>query len=157
MTTKIKGLSDKQKMAVDTYFTNGFNMTQALITAGWSPSTAKRQVSKFKNDPLIQAYMEEKRELIASDKIAKQEEILQALTTIVRREQKDQTVLQDGRVVQFKVSTADQLRAIEKMMKYYGMDKAEVNHNVSVQTVIYGESEEDRAKRNAVEGDYIEL
>ena len=157
MAKKEKQLTEKQKSVIDIYFTNGMNMTQAMVSAGFSLSTAKRQSSSFKKNPLVQAYMEEKRALIASERIAKQEEIMQALTTIVRREQKDQTVLQDGTIVQYKVSTADQLRAIEKMMKYYGMDKAEVNSQINIKTFVYGESPEDKEKENAIEGDYIEL
>lgn len=156
MAKKEKKLTDKQKNAIDIYFINGMNMTQAMISAGFSPSTAKRQCTTFKRNPLVQAYMEEKRQLIASERIAKQEEIMQALTTIVRREQKDQAVLQDGTIVQYRVSTADQLRAIEKMMKYYGMDKAEVNNQVNIQTIVYGE-EPNKENENTVEGDYIEL
>lgn len=154
---KLKELTDKQKTAIDIYFINGFNMTQAMISAGFSEATAKRQCSSFKNKKEVQAYMEEKRQLIASERIAKQEELLQTLTTIVRREQKDQAVLQDGTIVQYKVSTADQLRALEKMMKYYGMDKAEVNSKVNIETFIYGEDPSERGKTEAIEGDYIEL
>ena len=157
MAKTIKQLTDKQKMAVDIYFSNGFNMTQAMISAGFSQATAKRQVSSFKKNPAVQEYMEERRQLIASEKIAKQEELLQALTTIVRREQKDQAVLQDGTIVQYKVSTADQLRALEKMMKYYGMDKVETNSQINIKTIVYGETEEDRTKNDAIDGDYIEL
>jgi hypothetical protein len=41
-------------------------------------------------------------------------------------------------------------------MKYYGMDKAEINNQVNIETFIYGE-DPDKGKDNAIEGDYIEL
>lgn len=157
MSKKQKQLNERQKNAVDLYFTNGFNMTQALISAGFSESTAKRQCSSFKKNPLVQAYMEEKRQLIASEKIAKQEEVMQALTTIVRREQKDQMVLQDGTIVQYKVSTADQLRALQLLMKYYGMDKVETNNQINIQTIVYGEDPSEAKEDDTVDADYIEL
>ena len=158
MTKKLKPLTDKQKADIDIYFTNGFNMTQALVSAGFSQSTAKRQCSTFKKNPLVQAYMEEKRQLIASEKIAKQEEVMQTLTTIVRREQKDQMVLQDGTIVNYKISTADQLKALQLLMKYYGMDKVETNNQVNIQTIVYGEDPDNQEQdSNTVEADYIEV
>lgn len=158
MTKKLKPLTDKQKAAIDIYFTNGFNMTQALVSAGFSQSTAKRQCSTFKKNPLVQAYMEEKRQLIASEKIAKQEEVMQTLTTIVRREQKDQMVLQDGTIVNYKISTADQLKALQLLMKYYGMDKVETNNQINIQTIVYGEDPDNQEQdSNTVESDYIEV
>lgn len=158
VTKKLKPLTDKQKAAIDIYFTNGFNMTQALVSAGFSQSTAKRQCSTFKKNPLVQAYMEEKRQLIASEKIAKQEEVMQTLTTIVRREQKDQMVLQDGTIVNYKISTADQLKALQLLMKYYGMDKVETNNQINIQTIVYGEDPDNQEQdSNTVEADYIEV
>lgn len=158
MAKKEKTLNERQKNAVDIYFTNGFNMTQALISAGFSESTAKRQCTSFKRNPLVQAYMEERRQLLASEKIAKQEEVMQALTSIVRREQKDTAVLQDGTVIQYKISTSDQLKGLQLMMKYYGMDRVETNNQVNIQTIVYGEDpSETKEKTEAVEADYIEL
>lgn len=156
MAKEIKPLNEKQRNAIDIYFVNGLNMTQAMISAGWSESTAKRQVTSFKKNPAVQAYMEEKRALISSERIAKQEEIMERLTTIIRREQKDQTVLQDGTIVQTQVSTADQLKALQMAMKYYGMDKAEIKSQVNIKTIVYGE-DQNKEKEDAIDGDYIEL
>lgn len=157
MAKKEKTLNERQKTAVDIYFTNGFNMTQALISAGFSESTARRQCTSFKKNPLVKAYMDERRALIESEKVAKQEEVIQALTTIVRREQKDHMVLQDGTVVQHKISTADQLKALKLMMQYYGMDKVESNNQINIQTIVYGEDPSETKENNAVDADYIEL
>lgn len=158
MSKKSKQLNERQKDAIDIYFTNGFNMTQALISAGFSQSTAKRQCTSFKKNPLVKAYMEEKRALIASQKIAKEEEVMQALTSIVRREQKDQMVLQDGTIVNYKVSTSDQLKALQMLMKYYGIDKVETSNQVNIQTIVYGEEPKESADKNdTIDADYIEL
>lgn len=158
MSKKSKQLNERQKDAIDIYFTNGFNMTQALISAGFSQSTAKRQCTSFKKNPLVKAYMEEKRALIASQKIAKEEEVMQALTSIVRREQKDQMVLQDGTIVNYKVSTSDQLKALQMLMKYYGIDKVETSNQVNIQTIVYGEEPKEAAdKDDTIDADYIEL
>ena len=158
MSKKSKQLNERQKDAIDIYFTNGFNMTQALISAGFSQSTAKRQCTSFKKNPLVKAYMEEKRALIASQKIAKEEEVMQALTSIVRREQKDQMVLQDGTIVNYKVSTSDQLKALQMLMKYYGIDKVETSNQVNIQTIVYGEEpKETTDKDDTIDADYIEL
>lgn len=147
-------LTDQQKLAVDIYFANGCNMKQAMMDAGFSETTA-RNTTGFKNKPAVAKYMKERMEAISSEKIAKQEEIMEALTEVIRRNQNDYAVLPDGTIVQYKVSTADQIKAIEKMMKYYGMDKPDTQQTIKVQTLVYG-SDPDNPKEEEDE-DYIEV
>lgn len=146
-------LNDQQRMAVDIYFANGCNMKKAMIEAGYSETTA-RNTTGFKRNPAVARYMAERRMAVSSEKIAKQEEIMEALTNIVRRNQKDYAVLPDGTIVQYQVSTSDQVKAIEKMMKYYGMDKPDTQTNIKVQTLVYGS---DNSEEASDDDEYIEI
>ena len=136
-------LSAKQRMAVDIYFTNGFNMYKALVEAGYAPSTARSRSTDIFNLPHVKEYMEEKRKAIEAESIATQEEVLKALTVIARRQQEDIEVLPDGQKVAHQIKTSEQLRALEKLAKYFGMDKIEINQTMKVETLVYGDDEED--------------
>lgn len=140
---KVKNpLTPKQRRAVDIYFTNGFNMYKALVEAGYSESTARSRSTDIFNLPHVKEYMEEKRKAIEAESIATQEEVLKALTVIARRQQEDTEVLPDGQKVKHQIKTSEQLRALEKLAKYFGMDKIEINQTMKVETVVYGEEDD---------------
>lgn len=136
-------LSAKQRRAVDIYFTNGFNMYKALVEAGYAPSTARSRSTDIFNLPHVKEYMEKRRKEIEAESIATQEEILRALTTIARRQQEDIEVLPDGQKVSHQIKTSEQIRALEKLAKYFGMDKIEINQTMKVETLVYGEEDDD--------------
>ena len=67
-------------------------------------------------------------------------------------------VLQDGTIVNYKVSTSDQLKALQMLMKYYGIDKVETSNQVNIQTIVYGEEPKEATdKDDTIDADYIEL
>ena len=143
MAKPIGALTAKQRQAVDNYFQNGFNKTKAMIDAGYAVSTAKSRSTDLFNLPQVRAYEEERRASLDSQNIASQTELLEALTKIVRREQEDTEVLPDGQKVKHQIKTSEQIRAIEKMAKYFGMDKIEINQTMTVETLVYGADDDE--------------
>lgn len=139
---KLEVLTDKQRQAVENYFKNGFNKFKALVDAGYAVSTARSRATDIFNLPQVTEYMEELRKKLESESIASQKELLEALTKIIRREQEDIEVLPTGEKIHHQIRTSEQIRAIEKMAKYYGMDKIEINQTMVVETLVYG-SEDD--------------
>lgn len=136
-------LTDKQRQAVDNYFQNGFNKYKALVDAGYAKTTARARSTDIFNLPQVKAYEEEKRKQLESNNIATQKELLEALTKIVRRDQEDIEILPDGSKISHMVRTTDQIRAIEKMAKYFGMEKIEINQTMTVETLTYGMNDDD--------------
>ena len=78
-------LTLKQKKFADEYIISG-NATQAAIKAGYSKKTAYRIGAENVKKVQIKAYIDERLAKIDSKKIAKQEEVLQYLTAVMRGE-----------------------------------------------------------------------
>lgn len=155
-----QGLTDKERQAVNEYFINGFNWTQAMISAGYTESTAKKSGSRIKRKKEVQEYIAQKQEELDMVNIMSQKEVLEYTTKIAKRDQKDYMVLQNGSVVAYTISTNDQLKALSAMAKYHGMDKVEINHTMKVETVIYGEENDDLLDEFGIDdddADYFEV
>ena len=85
-------LTLKQKKFADEYIISG-NATQAAIKAGYSKKTAYRIGAENVKKVQIKAYIDERLAKIDSKKIAKQEEVLQYLTAVMRGESTAQIVV----------------------------------------------------------------
>lgn len=88
-------LTLKQKKFADEYIISG-NATQAAIKAGYSKKTAYRIGAENVKKVQIKAYIDERLAKIDSKKIAKQEEVLQYLTAVMRGESTAQIVVVEG-------------------------------------------------------------
>ena len=64
-------MTAKQKLFVNSYLSNGFNATQAAISAGYSKRTASSQAERLLRNVEIKNAIDEKLKQIESDKIAK--------------------------------------------------------------------------------------
>ena len=137
------GITKKQNLLVDYYFMIGFYKYKAMVDARYASSTAKARATDLFNLPWVREYAEEKRKKLESEAICTQRELLEALTKIIRREQEDIEVLPDGQKVRHQIKTSEQIRAIEKMAKYFGMDKIEINQTMTVETLVYGSEDDD--------------
>lgn len=130
-------LTIKQKRFVDEYIISG-NATDAAIKAGYSKRTAKSIGAENLTKPDIVNALREKEREIQSKKIAKQEEVLEYLTSILRNEQTQQTLIGVGKGVQaitdIELSAADKIKAAELIGKRFGMwtDKVELESNSQV-------------------------
>ncbi len=125
-------LTIKQKRFVDEYIISG-NATDAAIKAGYSKRTAKSIGAENLTKPDIVNALREKEKEIQSKKIAKQEEVLEYLTSILRNEQTQQTLIGVGKGVQaitdIELSAADKIKAAELIGKRFGMwtDKVDLD------------------------------
>ena len=84
-------LNDKQKRFCDEYLID-MNATQAAIRAGYSEKTAGAQAARLLKNVNAQKYMEERMKEKEKDLIASQDEVLQTLTRVLRRQEKEYVV-----------------------------------------------------------------
>lgn len=142
-------LTEKQQRFADEYIITG-NATQAAIKAGYSKRTAKSVGSENLTKPDIKSYIDERLEQIKSDKIANQEEVLEYLTSVMRGEEKDQTVVFQGAeygssIEEIDVGAKDRIKAAELLGKRYGIwtDKLDLDGNVELKVVVdYGDEDD---------------
>ncbi|EJE97706.1 terminase small subunit [Liquorilactobacillus mali] len=85
-------LTLKQKRFADEYIISG-NATDAAIKAGYSKKTARSIGQENLTKPAIREYIAIRLKEIDSAKIADQKEILEFMTSVLRREEQDQIVV----------------------------------------------------------------
>ena len=132
------GLTLKQQRFADEYIISG-NATQAATLAGYSKKTARSIGQENLTKPDIKKYIDERLDELESSKIAKQEEILKYLTSLMRGEETEQTLrgLGEGEqmIDDIEVSAKDRIKAAELLGKRYGIwtDKIEqTNRNIEI-------------------------
>lgn len=144
---KLSKLTLKQKRFADEYIISA-NATAAAIKAGYSKKTARSigQENLTKTD--IKAYIDERLEKLESEKIATQEEVLQYLTSIMRGDQQEKTLISVGefgqKIVDIDVGAKDRIKAAELLGKRYRLftDKVEMDVSSDV-TINVGEWDDD--------------
>lgn len=143
-------LTNRQKAFADYYIELG-NATEAARRAGYKGKNVNKIASENLAKLDIKQYIDERMALIASERIAKAEEVLQYLTRVLRGEETEQVVviestgdfMSEARLIDKELSAKDKLKAAELLGKRYRLfvDKVEANVN---QTVVFeGEDELD--------------
>lgn len=102
-------MTAKQKLFCDEYLID-LNATQAAIRAGYSEKTARQMGAENLSKPVIQEYIEKRMAEKEAALIADQDEVLKYLSSVMRREYKENVV------VTLKTTT-------EKWVKVEGTDK----------------------------------
>ena len=131
------GLTLKQHRFADEYIISG-NASQAAIGAGYSKKTARSIGQENLTKPDIKKYIDERLEELESSKIAKQDEVLRYLTSIMRGFETEQTLRGTGEGMQtiddIEVSAKDRIKAAELIGKRYAMwtDKQEVTGDIAI-------------------------
>ena len=119
---KLAKLSTKQKEFADEYIICG-NATQAAIEAGYSVNYAKSQSHKLLVNVGVKSYIDERLKEIESAKTATQQEVLEYLSSVMRGEQREQTLIGRGQGFQEKtyidVSAKDRLKAAAILNKIH--------------------------------------
>ncbi|HEQ3123199.1 TPA: terminase small subunit, partial [Streptococcus pyogenes] len=137
----------KQKRFADEYIISA-NATAAAIKAGYSKKTARSIGQENLTKPDIKAYIDERLEKLESEKIATQEEVLQYLTSIMRGDQQEKTLISVGefgqKIVDIDVGAKDRIKAAELLGKRYRLftDKVEMDVSSDV-TINVGEWDDD--------------
>lgn len=115
-------LTLKQKKFADEYIISG-NATIAAIKAGYSEKTAGQIGEQNLKKLEIKKYIEERLAQLDSEKIANQEEILQYLTSVMRGEHREQTLIGQGQgfqeITYIDVSAKDRLKAANLLNKIH--------------------------------------
>lgn len=140
-------LTLKQKRFADEYIISA-NATAAAIKTGYSKKTARSIGQENLTKPDIKAYIDERIEKLESAKIATQEEVLQYLTSIMRGDQQEKTLISIGElgqeIVDIDVGAKDRIKAAELLGKRYRLftDKIEMDISSDV-TISVGEWDDD--------------
>ncbi|MGI1768445.1 terminase small subunit [Streptococcus uberis] len=133
-------LTLKQKRFADEYIISG-NIEQSALSAGYSKNYARAQAHKLLANVGIKNYIDERLEILDSEKIADQKEVLQYLSAVMRGEHKEKTLISIGEfgqeIVDIDVGAKDRIKAAELLGKRYKLftDKVEVDANI--ETVVF--------------------
>lgn len=122
---KHKKLTEKQQRFAD-YFIEYGNGTQAAIKAGYSKKTASVISTENLRKPNIRAYIDERLNELASERIADQQEVLAYLTGVMRGKQKGGALqgMGDGYqevIENMPPTVSERTKAAELLGKRYGI------------------------------------
>lgn len=124
-------MNERQRRFADEYIINA-NATDAAIKAGYSSKYANTNASKLLQNTAIKSYIDERLAQLASEKIATQEEVLTYLTSVMRGETQEQTLISIGELGQtitdIDVGAKDRIKAAELLGKRHRLwtDKQEI-------------------------------
>lgn len=117
------GLNQRQKLFADEYLISGIAYNAAL-KAGYSENYAKTRAHKLLENDRIKAYIEERLKELEKKKIAKQDEVMQVFTSILRQELMEEVVELNAVTGQFvktkkPPSISEVIKAGSELMKRY--------------------------------------
>lgn len=133
-------LTEKQKRFADCYIETG-NATEAYKRAGYEAKGARANASRLIANDNIRAYIDECVAKKDSERIAKQDEVLAYLSSVMRGEEEEQVLRGIGEGAQtiddIEVSAKDRIKAAELLGKRYVLwtDKQQVDGMVPVTIV----------------------
>ena len=137
-------LTKKQRRFADEYLID-CNGTKAAIRAGYSRKTANEQAAKLMKNKKIKAYISEKLEELSSERIAKAQEVMEYLTSVMRGEYTEPIMRLVGNGVQMldiiDVSAKDRIRAAELLGRRYGLFKENIKLEESRVIILSGDEE----------------
>lgn len=138
---KMAKLTVKQQRFADEYIICG-NATEAAKKAGYSKKTARFIGNENLTKPNIKTYIDSRLKELEDKQIAKQDEIMKYLTSIMRGEQQEQVLRGMGEGFQeiddMDVSAKDRIKAAELLGKRYALwtDKTELSGAVGMVQII---------------------
>lgn len=118
----IEVMTEKQKRFCD-YYLESSNATESAIKAGYSKKTARQTGSENLSKPYIKAYLDQRLREMDEERIAKPEEVLKYLTSVMRGEIKDQFDLD--------APLQERTRAAEALAKRYRLYDSKDNKSLS--------------------------
>ena len=144
---KLNELTIKQKRFADEYIISG-NATEAYKKAGYRVSSdrvAGVEGHKLLKNPKIKSYIDERLKQLDSEKIADQQEVLSYLTSVMRGETQEQTLISIGELGQtitdIDVGAKDRIKAAELLGKRHRLWTDKVEADVSGTVVFANESD----------------
>lgn len=140
-------MNERQKRFCDEYLID-CNATQAAIRAGYSKKYAHTNASKLLQITTINDYISSRMNEKESELIAKQDEVLQYLTSVLRGKSRSSIVVVESIGVYSKAremekapDEKERLKAAEMLGKRYGMFKEKVDVGGTIPVVISGGDE----------------
>ncbi|MBJ6746651.1 terminase small subunit [Streptococcus sp. 121] len=134
----------KQKRFADEYIISG-NATEAAVKAGYSSKYANTNASKLLQNTTIKSYIDDRLVELESKTIATQEEVLSYLTSVMRGEQREQTLRGEGEgyqsIIDIDVGAKDRIKAAELLGKRHRLWTDKVEAEVQGTVVFANESE----------------
>ena len=144
---KLNELTIKQKRFADEYIISG-NATESYKKAGYRVSgdrVAGVEGHKLLKNPKIKSYIDERLKQLDSEKIADQQEVLSYLTSVMRGETQEQTLISIGELGQtitdIDVGAKDRIKAAELLGKRHRLWTDKVETDVSGTVVFANESD----------------
>lgn len=131
------GLTIKQRAFADEYIISG-NAAKSAVSAGYSNKYANTNASKLLQNTTIKSYIDLRLKELESNKVADQQEILEFLTSVIRGEQKEQTLIGLGMgeqgVTDVEVPFTQRIKAAELLGKRYAMwtDKQDISGSLGM-------------------------
>lgn len=135
-------LTIKQKRFADEYIISG-NATEAAIKAGYAERSAYQLGAENLKKPQIKSYIDERLEELNDKAIAKQDEILRYLTSVVRGQSRSAIVVIEGegdgvssaRFVNKPPDEKERLKAAELLGKRYRLftDRVELDTDIDTE------------------------
>ncbi|MGE7880135.1 terminase small subunit [Peribacillus muralis] len=101
-------LTEKQQRFAD-YYIETSNATESYIKAGYKEKGARANAARLIANDSISQYIEKRLEELASERIADQQEVLETLTRILRRESKemDTVIVKKAETIQYSTANGD--------------------------------------------------
>jgi len=144
---KKKKLTPKQKIFIHSYLSNGFNATQAAISAGYSENTAVNIGNENLTKPNIKEYVDKEIDRILDEKKELTLKVIEEFKTIGFSDikdfvkfDKDGVKLHDSKKVDgrsicevsegkngMKIKLHDKVRSLEGLSKYLGIFNEDIN------------------------------
>lgn len=154
-------MTEKQKRFCDEYLID-LNATQAAIRAGYSKKTANEQGARLLANVSVQKHLQKRMKEKECELIATQDEVLQTLTRVLRREEKEVIVVtcrqrksyydsngkkvieekEVPKMVEIPAKISDVNKSAELLGKRYALYTDKVDNNVDMElniVVDYGE------------------
>lgn len=139
-------LTLKQQRFADEYIRTG-NAYQSAVNAGYSESYARGNAIKLLENVSIKSYIDKRLEELKKESIAEQDEILQYLTSVMRGETTEQTLVGQGEGYQeidnIDVGAKDRIKAAELLGKRYRMWTEKVEAEVTTPIFVDDVPEDD--------------
>lgn len=146
-------MTEKQKLFCNEYLID-LNATQAAIRAGYSEKYAHTNVSKLLQNTTIKEYIENRIAEKEDKLIAKQNEVLKYLTSVMRGESKSEIVvvenigdyMSEARTMEKAPDEKERLKAAELLGKAHMMFSERIQQDIDMDlniNVDYGEENED--------------
>ena len=141
------GLTELQKRFAD-YYIESLNAKDSYMRAGYKVKTeasAAAAASRLLKNPKVKAYIDQRLKELEDQRIAKAQEVLEYLTSVMREEINEEVVVVEGdgegmssaRVIRKAVGVKDRNKAAELLGRRYSLftDKVDIGGPLGVQII----------------------